>query len=94
MSDNDSASVAELVRDKCTAHFEAHHCAVVDNTDNVCSGYKFELTIVSSQFEKVPLIQRHRKVNTLLKDENIMDSIHAITIKAWTPEQWSAKQKS
>mmetsp|Transcript_6326 Transcript_6326/g.8542 ORF Transcript_6326/g.8542 Transcript_6326/m.8542 type:complete len:96 (+) Transcript_6326:61-348(+) len=92
-NENDSARVAELVQEKCASHFEAQHCVCVDNTDGVCSGYKFELTVVSSQFEKVPLLSRHRKINALLKEENIMDSIHALTIHAWTPAQWSAKQE-
>jgi len=51
------------------------------------------LIIVSEDFAKVPLIQRHRKVQALLKEDGLMEErIHALTIKAWTPEQWEAKK--
>ena len=52
----------------------------------------FELTIVSSKFDGVTLIERHRLVNEIVKD--LMDSqkggtIHALSIKAKTPQQWT-----
>ena len=77
---------------KCTEAFAITHIDVVDFTDGACSGAKLELTIVSEDFDKVPLIQRHRKVQALLKTDGLMDKIHVLTIKAWTPEQWEAKK--
>ena len=78
---------------QCTEAFHPLYIDVVDFTDGACSGAKLELTIVSEDFDKVPLIQRHRKVQALLKEDGLMDEkIHALTIKAWTPEQWEAKK--
>ena len=87
------SSLADTVEAKCTEAFAITHIDVVDFTDGACSGAKLELTIVSEDFDKVPLIQRHRKVQALLKEDGLMDErIHALTIKAWTPEQWEAKK--
>ena len=86
------SSLADTVKAKCTVAFAITHIDVVDFTDGACSG-ALELTIVSEDFDKVPLIQRHRKVQALLKEDGLMDEkIHALTIKAWTPEQWEAKK--
>lgn len=44
-------------------------------------------------FDKVPLIQRHRKVQKVLKDAGFgMDIVHAVTIQAWTKSQWEKKK--
>ena len=87
------SSLADTVKAKCTVAFAITHIDVVDFTDGACSGAKLELTIVSEDFDKVPLIQRHRKVQALLKEDGLMkEKIHALTIKAWTPEQWEAKK--
>ena len=58
-------------------------------------GAKIQLTIVSAVFDGVPLIQRHRKVQAILKEAGLgMDTIHALTIKAWTEAQWVKKKAS
>jgi len=55
-------------------------------------GAKFDVLVVSTIFEGVPLLDRHRKVNESLKD--ILNQIHAITIKAWTPKQYEERKSS
>ena len=55
-------------------------------------GAKLRLTVVSNNFDKVPLIQRHRRVHKALAEAGFgMDQIHALTIKAWTVEQYQKK---
>lgn len=54
-------------------------------------GQMFEATIVSPQFEGKRTLQRHRLVNTALKE--IIAQIHAWTPKCYTAEEWE-KQKS
>eukprot|EP00979_Chaetoceros_neogracilis_P000440 scaffold107_cov269-Chaetoceros_neogracile.AAC.32 len=55
-------------------------------------GQKLLLTIVSDTFDKVPLIQRHRRVQKTLNEAGFgMDQVHAITIKAWTVQQYKKK---
>lgn len=50
----------------------------------------FEATIVSPQFAGKRTLQRHRLVNTALKEE--IAKIHAWTPKCFTVEEWEKKQ--
>ena len=60
---------------------------VVDTSDGC--GAKFECIIVSEAFEGMKLLERQQKVNGLLAAE--MPSIHAFSMKTWTPAQHAAK---
>jgi BolA-like protein 3 len=46
---------------------------------------------VSEEFKGKSLLQRHRLVNTALKEE--LKTIHAFSQKTFTPEQWEEEQK-
>jgi len=70
---------------------EATHVECIDFSDDHCDGAKLELLVVTSQFHGLTLLKRHRKVNEVLVD--FMPQIHALTIKAWTPEQYQEKQE-
>ncbi|CAH8444686.1 unnamed protein product [Schistosoma turkestanicum] len=59
------------------------HIEVVDLSDGC--GLKFDVKIISQEFEGKSLLDRHR----LLEEE--MRSIHALTLKTLTPSQWSLK---
>lgn len=50
----------------------------------------FKVLVVSDAFENTPIIDRHRLLNQLLADE-IQSGLHALTLHAWTPEEWYAK---
>ena len=69
---------------------------VLDESHNhhvpVGSQSHFKVTIVSSKFESLSLIERHRQVNTALKAE-FNSGMHALAIHAYTPEVWQNKQK-
>ncbi|GFT39707.1 bolA-like protein 2 [Nephila pilipes] len=77
------------IEEKLKKELEATFISVQDLSDGC--GAKFSAVIVSPKFEGIPLLQRHRMVNEILKKE--MNSIHAFTQKTLTPEQWD-KQKS
>jgi BolA protein len=68
---------------------DATHVECIDRSSDgagSCDGNAMlELVVVSPRFDGVPLLQRHRMVNDCLKD--LMPKIHALTIKAWSPEQ-------
>ena len=66
------------------------HVSIVDTSDGC--GSKFEAIVVSKAFEGVQLLERHRLVNTTLSDE--MTTIHAFSMKCWTPEQYEKKKGS
>lgn len=53
-------------------------------------GGHFSLTVVSSQFENVNLIDRVRMVYAALDEQISVEPkvIHALQIKTYTPEQW------
>ena len=50
----------------------------------------FKVVVVSSLFESIPLVGRHRKVNGVLADE-LAGGIHALSIEALTPAQWESR---
>ncbi len=50
-------------------------------------GNKYETTIISTDFEGLNTIKRHQLVYKLLKEHITSGSIHALTIKAYTPEE-------
>jgi len=52
----------------------------------------FKVTLVSSEFEGMPLISRHRQINDLLKDE-LAGPVHALALHTMTPAQWKAKNQ-
>jgi stress-induced morphogen len=54
-------------------------------------GAKVDLFVVSKQFDGVPLLKRHQMVNQMLAEELSSNRIHALTIKAKTPSQFSKK---
>jgi stress-induced morphogen len=48
----------------------------------------FRVTVVSEKFEGMPILARHRAVNTALALE-LKSGIHALSITARTPQQWA-----
>jgi stress-induced morphogen len=62
--------------------------------DSACSGAKVEIYIGSDKFSGAALLARHRLVQEAIKSAGLMDQIHALTIKAWTKEEWEKKKDS
>ena len=86
----------DFVRSRCLA--EDSKLATVSHLDTVVvgggcdGGSKITMTIVSTAFEKMPLIKRHRLVNEVFAEELKDGSIHAMSIKAYTPAQYESKK--
>lgn len=51
-------------------------------------GAHFEAVIVSDEFNGKNLVQRHQIVYKALGD-HMRENIHALSMKTYTPEQWS-----
>ena len=51
----------------------------------------FKITAVSSRFDDLSLIARHRVLNQLLKEEFEL-GLHALSMHLYTPEQWNKNQ--
>lgn len=52
-------------------------------------GGHFQMTVISEKFEGVNLINRNRLVFDLLK-EMMENEIHALSIRAKTPDEWKS----
>ncbi|MEN8176394.1 MAG: BolA/IbaG family iron-sulfur metabolism protein [Pseudomonadota bacterium] len=50
-------------------------------------GRHFEATVVSPSFEGKSLIQRHRMVMATVQAQIASEELHALSIKAYTPDQ-------
>lgn len=60
----------------------------VEDTSGGC-GASFRVLCVTPSFAGVGLLARQRQIHAALGPEK-MKQIHALEIKAWTPEQWEA----
>lgn len=52
----------------------------------------FKLIVISSHFEGLKLIQRHRAVNEAL-NQAWSTGVHSLTITAKTPEEWNSNSE-
>ncbi|CAG2112698.1 unnamed protein product [Medioppia subpectinata] len=75
----------EYITDKLKQHLETTHLQSVEDMSDGC-GAKFNALIVSDKFEGIPLLERHRMVNTVLSTE--LKTIHAFTMKTITSKQY------
>lgn len=57
-------------------------------------GSKFEARVVSGAFEGLTTIKRHKMVYAVLDEHIKSGAIHALSIKAFTPAEWSANDAS
>lgn len=67
--------------------FEPTFVLVTDESGGC--GARFDVVLVSRKFEGVPLLDRQKAVNAQLAEE--MKTIHALTMKTWTPEQFATR---
>ena len=51
-------------------------------------GSKFEATVVSSAFEGKTMVQEQKMVYATVNEQITSGALHALTIKAYTPEEW------
>ena len=55
-------------------------------------GSKFEARVVSEEFAEKSTIHRHKMIYKVLDEHIRSGAIHALTIKAYTPEEWAASE--
>ena len=53
----------------------------------------FEATVIGDCFEGKSLVQQQKLVYAVLNEHIASGAIHALTIKAYTPEKWETAQK-
>ena len=86
--------VQDKIETKLAEGFSLAHLEVQNesNNHNVPAGSEshFKVVLVADEFEGVPLIQRHRRVNEVLASE-LANDIHALAIHTYTREEWQKK---
>ena len=87
--------VSQSIHGKLSAKFSPLHLEIINESymHNVPRGSEthFKVLVVSDQFRDTKLIARHRMVNESLSEE-LQSGVHALSIVAKTPEQWSQGQ--
>merc|ERR1711874_654602 len=91
-----SKPVEAAILNKLTQKLNPVHLQVVNESfvHNVPKGSEthFKVLVVSDSFSSLPLIKRHRLVNSALQEE-LNSGVHALSIVAKTPEQWNEGEK-
>ncbi len=54
-------------------------------------GSKFEALVIAEAFAGKSTIQRHKMIYAVLNEHIASGAMHALTIKAHTPEEWAKK---
>ncbi|XP_056331359.1 bolA-like protein 1 [Danio aesculapii] len=93
MDPNVPRPVETTIRTKLSQALNPEHLEVINESHMHAvppgSESHFKVLVVSPQFEGLSLLQRHRLVNETLKEE-LSTCIHALSIQARTPQQWSS----
>lgn len=79
------------IEEKLMAHFDPAHLEVVNESENhnVPSGSEthFKVVLVTPKFNGERLINRHRAVNAVLREE-LANHIHALALHTYTHDEW------
>jgi acid stress-induced BolA-like protein IbaG/YrbA len=51
-------------------------------------GGKYEATVISTAFEGLSMLKEHQLVYKTVNAQIASGELHALTIKAYTPEEW------
>jgi len=57
-------------------------------------GDHWQVTVVSEQFEGLPLIQQHKMVLDLFSQDIATNHVHALSVKTYTPQRWKKVQQA
>lgn len=79
------STVRERVAEKLRAAIPDSRVEVVDLTG---TDDHLEARVVSPTFEGKSAIERHRMVYAPVRDWIDDDTVHALSVKAWTPQQF------
>ncbi|CAG0911941.1 unnamed protein product [Cyprideis torosa] len=75
-----------MTPEEVKAHIEA---GLTDCTAIISGeGCNLGATVISPDFEGMSMIKEHKAVYKLVNDYIASGELHALTIKAYTPEEW------
>ena len=88
-------SVEKKIEHTLSDNFNLIHLEVI-NESHMHSGPNteshFKVILVSDEFEDVKLVQRHRRINELLKFE-LENGVHALSLHLFTNNEWKDKEE-
>ena len=88
-------SVEKKIEHTLSDNFMLSHLEVI-NESHMHSGPNtethFKVILVSDEFNGVQLVQRHRKINELLKYE-LENGVHALSLHLFTMDEWKEKKE-
>ncbi|MEP4890334.1 MAG: BolA/IbaG family iron-sulfur metabolism protein [Aliiglaciecola sp.] len=84
-------NIQNNIEKKLLSHFNPAHLEVINESfmHNVPKGSEthFKVVLVTPEFAGKRLINRHRAVNAVLKEE-LAEQIHALALHTYTGEEW------
>ncbi len=85
--------IAETIKKKLGKALFPEHLEVINESanHNVPAGSEshFKLIVVTTAFDGLSKIARHRRIHAILAQE-LAESIHALTLHLYTPDDWQA----
>ena len=54
---------------------------------------KYEAIVISDSFANLSMVKEHQMVYATLKTQIASGELHALSIKAFTPEEWEQQEK-
>jgi stress-induced morphogen len=83
-----NGSVRERVAERLRKAIPGARVEVIDLTG---TDDHLEARVIASAFEGKSLIERHKMVYEPVRDWLDDDTVHALAVKAWTPEQYQTQ---
>ncbi len=80
---------------KLQQKFNLSYLEVINESHNhagSATSSHFKIIVVSDDFDDKTLLQRHRAINNLFKDE--LQYIHALSIHTYTATEWQQKKSA
>jgi BolA family transcriptional regulator, general stress-responsive regulator len=91
LKERDNMNIQHNIEQKLLAHFQPAHLQVINESfmHNVPAGSEshFKVVLVTTKFTGERLINRHRAVNAVLKEE-LAQHIHALALHTYTHDEW------
>jgi len=78
----------EEIKERLIKNFPEDKIEVFDSRG---TGDHFSIIVISDKFIDISLVNRHRIIYSIFKDE-IVRKIHALQIQAYTYEEWKGKK--
>ena len=68
--------------------------AGLPNSEAIVTGSegKYEATVISEQFAGLSMVKEHQLVYATVKEQIASGELHALSIKAYTPEEWKSEK--